>query len=209
MTLGTCSQATWLSPGRAPGLQPDRRARHPVDQAVEIDLVGDHRPRPVDDVEVVEQAAGQDRAELLQVLRLVEQRAADDGVRHQDRRGERDRGRARPTRTRSMMRPAVAAAMGIDHAQQLGDAVAVVVGADVGHDQPQRPLAVALAAERLPLGVVEDALVALRRLGRQALVGAQIIDLFLCQAELDQVGRGDALDEAQERRLVFVACAPG
>jgi hypothetical protein len=33
--------------------------------------------------------------------------------------------------------------MGVDHTQELGDAVAVVVGADIGHDQPERPLAVA------------------------------------------------------------------
>ena len=35
------------------------------------------------------------------------------------------------------------ASVGIDHAQKLGDAVAVIVGTDIGHDQPERPLAVA------------------------------------------------------------------
>jgi hypothetical protein len=126
-------------------LEPDRRARNPIDQTIEVDLVRDDRARPVGDVEIVEKAARQDRADLLEVLRLVEQRAADDGVAHQDRRGERDRGEPIPfdaldDATRR------AAGVGIDHAQKLGDAVAVIVGADIGHNQPERPLAVAEVA---------------------------------------------------------------
>src|SRR5580704_19286596 len=207
-SAGSTAETMYLQPGDVvvarpgAGLQPDRRARHPVDQAVEVDLVADHRARAVGEVEIVEQPARQHRADLLEVLDLVEQRAADDGVAHQDRRRQGDRGRALPFDPLDDL-PDTAAGVGIEAAQRLGDAIAIDVDLEIGHDEPERPLAVAGVA---PLDVVDDgAVVALGLLGREVAIGAQFVDLVLREAHLDQVRRGDPLAEAQERGLVLIA----
>ena len=178
----------------------DGHTRRPINHRIEIDPVADRGARSVSHVEVVEEAARNRRADLLKVGHLVINRPAHDGVRHQDWRAQRDRRRA--------VRPFLffddparfAAGMGIQHTQELGNAVAVQVGLHIGHHHPIAALAiVALAVLQQGRGV------ALTLLHADGAIIANLVNVILRQPQFPQVRSCDALAIATKRSLVDVA----
>jgi hypothetical protein len=176
----------------------------PVEEVVEIDLALDGADlRRIAEIERVERAAPQRRFDELEVDRLIGDRHAEEFMRHRDRRQRREgmivdllvveNGRGAAARPVARQR----------HLAQLGDAVAVIIDAQIALGDPdlahRRVERAGLAPWHLVL--VLEAFEPLQPV-IGGIVAAELAHRRLLVAHLDQLGDRPLDAVGDERRLV-------